>query len=147
MLSEDSQLNHEFFAGDPSKVEGGEDREVEGEGEGEGVVEEEGTSPPKAKKSRSQVRALDVQTPQVCFSIHRHDYIHEPDWSLLMTAKSSKYLMSRDCWPLECQIFEEQNLGTVHIGHENLAHKMHAQCIEGVLTGSLYPRKLYLQNV
>lgn len=75
MPSDDSDLNH-FFAGEPSsKIPAGsqesvveEEREEEGEGEGEG--EKEGSEgdvlqPPRAKKSRSQVKALNIQTPQV----------------------------------------------------------------------------------
>ena len=82
MPSDDSQLSH-FFAGRPPQPEreGGRegDREAgkEGEGEGEregeggGEDEEELAGPPRAKKSRSQVRALDVLTLQVCFGVYR----------------------------------------------------------------------------
>ena len=74
-----------FFAGRPPELEMevGEEEEEEGEGEeggeegkgeeeGEGVEEECGSvnntgrlQPPKAKRSRSQVKALDIQTVQV----------------------------------------------------------------------------------
>ena len=75
MLSDDS-CTREFFAGSPPPLEG--ERGEEGEGEGRGREREEESvgdesdeeerllQPPKTKKSRSQVRALDVQTHQVC---------------------------------------------------------------------------------
>ena len=84
----DSQLT-QFFAGTPPRLEreivdegerGEEEEEEEkrddveedervgegGEGEADKDLEDDVLGPPRAKKSRSQVRALDVQTLQVC---------------------------------------------------------------------------------
>ena len=84
MATEDAQLT-DFFAGQPPLPEGevrkGEeeeeeeeegDREEEGEGRGERMdeqVEEDLVAPPRAKQPRSAIRALDVQTLQVCTGI------------------------------------------------------------------------------
>ena len=75
MAADDSQLT-DFFAGLPplaerdagKEGETGEDEEGEGregEDEAEEVMEEDVANPPRAKMSRSQVRALDVVTLQV----------------------------------------------------------------------------------
>ena len=89
MPSEDAQLN-QFYAGRPTEaeMEGGRERETETQTEGEGEGEAEGSEgegmgktgeeevlqPPRAKKSRSQLRALDVQTLQVHVSPPPHTY-------------------------------------------------------------------------
>ena len=92
MATDDSCLD-QFFAGCPPLPEGdkerggeegekarGGDEEEDGEraeSAGEVVVEEdEQLKPPKPKKSRSEVRALDVQTYQVYKSIHTHTHTH-----------------------------------------------------------------------
>ena len=72
MATDDSQLT-DFFAGLPplaerdagKEGETGEDEGREGEDEAVEVMEEDVANPPRAKMSRSQVRALDVVTLQV----------------------------------------------------------------------------------
>ena len=76
MATDDSQLT-DLFAGRPplperdagKEGETGEEEEEserrEGEDEAEEVMEEDVANPPRGKMSRSQIRALDVQTLQV----------------------------------------------------------------------------------